>query len=255
MHEDLVLRKARGDEFFKHLFDDFHLLVGHRVAAVAADVPLGEKIDFPAHHGAVVFGQHAGFGSSLPLDERIRGRIHQTGRVVFVKNVKIRLATEIVHENKTAFFVGGKNLGDIEARRAHQRVDLEKRRDRLFCRRRVHHNISTRCAAHAEVAAETRVGACRLKAGRIETKFRILRLEPAAEFGEAFVFFCLHEKFPAAVRHALCSDQGDYRRKAPLVPAAGPSLHADGAVFPAHGRASAGKKAEALCRSPYNPET
>ena len=105
----------------------------------------------------VILGQHAGFGSRLPLHKCIGSRIHQTGRIVLVENIQISLSSQITHQNETLRGVACQNFGNVQPRILHERVNFQKRINRLLFGRRIHHDVGSAFTLHTKIASKTRV--------------------------------------------------------------------------------------------------
>ena len=160
----------------------------------------------------------------MPPAKRVGSRIHQASRVIFVENIKIGLTPQIAHQNEALLGIACENLRHVQARILHERINLEKRIDRFFFGRRIHHDISGPLALYAEVATETRIGACRRHGCQIKSGHSRLAFKPTAESLQAFVLRSLHHSYPhksghgKLVRRIMAEKAQNCSEKKPLGP-------------------------------------
>ena len=129
-----------------------------RKRQVAREKPLGEELHLARQQLAVV-GRKRGRIARLQAHERVdRVRVQRLRIRALGKRVQVMLATEVAHQHEALLRVHGEHRRHVHAGRAEDARDPEPRVEAFALGRRVHRDLRSAIAVHAEIATKARVG-------------------------------------------------------------------------------------------------
>ena len=172
MNIDLRLGQIVGQQDVENLVQRGGLLIGQHGVQMAADVPLGEQIQFALQQRAVVRRQRFRLALGLQQHQCV-DRIHvQLVRGIEIELVQVGNGAEVGQQQKALRDILRQNARHGDAGGGEQVGDVDEGFDVFLRRRSVHDDqAAALLCIHAEIAAKAGVGRGRTQGSDRQARF------------------------------------------------------------------------------------